>query len=88
LNQGKLTFASERRMNQYLGLSPGSVSPFGLIHDSRKHVHLFLDENLRKTSKISFHPCINTASLVIGYGDFERFLAWAGNKYEYLRLYD
>jgi Ala-tRNA(Pro) deacylase len=88
LKQGKLSFASEQRMNKYLGLMPGSVSPFGLIYDEAKHVHLFLDENLRQSVKISFHPCINTASLVISYIDFERFLGWSGNKYEYLRLYD
>jgi Ala-tRNA(Pro) deacylase len=88
LKQGKLTFASEKRMNQYLGLAPGSVSPFGLIHDRTRHVYLFLDENLKKSEKISFHPCINTASLVIRFSDFEHFLAWTQNKYEYLGLYD
>ena len=31
LHQGKLSFASEQRMERYLGLKPGSVSPFGLM---------------------------------------------------------
>ena len=88
LHQGKLTFASDQRMNKYLGLTPGSVTPFGLINDKEKHVHLFLDENLLKANKISFHPCINTASLVISFTDFEKFLAWTGNSYEYTCLYD
>ncbi|MDP4281623.1 MAG: prolyl-tRNA synthetase associated domain-containing protein [Bacteroidota bacterium] len=88
LHQGKLSFASEQRMMKYLGLKPGSVSPFGLIYDTGHHVHLFLDENLRKSKRISFHPCINTASIVIQFSDFEKFLAWTGNSYEYLRLYD
>jgi Ala-tRNA(Pro) deacylase len=88
LKQGKLTFASDQRIFRYLGLMPGSVSPFGLINDSSRHVHLFIDENLRKASRISFHPCINTASLVIFFSDFERFLKWTGNTYEYLKLYD
>ena len=87
LKQGKLSFASDERMKRYLGLSPGSVSPFGLINDAEKHVHLFLDQNLRKSTKISFHPCINTASLVVSYTDFEKFLSFAGNKFEYLDLY-
>jgi len=88
LKQGKLTFASDQRMIKYLGLSPGSVSPFGLINDTSRNVHLFLDENLKKSVKISFHPCINTASLVVSFKDFERFLHWTGNTYEYLKLYD
>lgn len=48
---------------KYLGLTPGSVSPFGLINDKEKHVHLFLDESLKTARRLSFHPNINTASL-------------------------
>lgn len=88
LKQGKLSFASEQRMQKYLGLSPGSVSPFGLIHDEQHHVHLFLDEHLKKLPKISFHPNLNTASLVIAFSDFINFLEAMGNSYEFIRLYD
>jgi len=87
LKQGKISFASEERMMKYLGLRPGSVTPFGLIHDKMHEVYVFLDQNLKKASKISFHPCINTASIVISFTDFERFMAWTGNGYEYLELY-
>jgi Ala-tRNA(Pro) deacylase len=87
LKQGKLSFASPERMNKYLGLSPGSVSPFGLVNDHGQHVHLFLDNNLRNSAKISFHPCVNTASLVISFPDFEKFLTFTGNTCEYLELY-
>lgn len=87
LKQGKLSFASDERMKRYLGLAPGSVSPFGLIHDHERHVHLFLDQNLRKSARISFHPCINTASLVVSFPDFEKFLNFTGNTYDYLELY-
>ncbi len=87
LKQGKLSFASPKRMMKYLGLTPGSVSPFGLINDRENHTHVFLDENLRKSESISFHPNINTASLVIAFADFERFLKWTGNSYEYINLY-
>ena len=48
LRQGKLSFASEQRMEKWLGLRPGSVSPFGLVNDTENHVHLFLDANLLK----------------------------------------
>ena len=41
LHQGKLSFASPTRMEKYLGLSPGSVSPFGLINDTENHVKFF-----------------------------------------------
>jgi len=88
LKQGKLSFASEKRLQKYLGLQPGSVSPFGIINDHEKHVHLFIDEKLREFQNLSFHPNINTASLIVSRKDFERFLHHQGNTYEYIRLYD
>lgn len=88
LKQGKLTFASPKRMMKYLGVTPGSVTPFGLVNDQENHTHIFIDENLKSSKTISFHPCINTASLVINFKDFEKFLNWSGNSYEYLKLYD
>ena len=88
LKQGKLTFASEKRLQKYLGLTPGSVSPFGLINDQDTHVHLFIDEKLLDFDNLSFHPNINTASLIISRTDFIRFLEHCGNTYEFIKLYD
>ena len=88
LKQGKLTFASDQRLKNYLGVEPGSVSPFGLINDKDHHVHLFIDEKLNEFQRLAFHPNINTASLVISKPDFLRFLNHMGNSYEFIRLYD
>ena len=88
LKQGKLTFASDQRLKKYLGVEPGSVSPFGLINDIEKHVHLFIDEKLNEFDRLTFHPNINTASLVISKHDFIKFLEYTGNSYEFIRLYD
>lgn len=88
LRQGKLTFASDERLKKYLGLEPGSVSPFGLINDNEHHVHLFIDEKLNEFDRLAFHPNINTATLVISKTDFLKFLAQTGNSYELIRLYD
>ena len=87
LKQGKLTFASEQRMQKYLGLMPGSVSPFGLIYDTTKNVHVFLDINLKKSKRISFHPNLNTASLIISLEDFLRYLDYVCNSFEFLEIY-
>ena len=88
LKQGKLSFASEQRMDKYLGLRPGSVSPFGLINDPDKHVKLFLDKNLQNAPRLSFHPNDNTASLVVENSDFMKFLGHWGGEYEFLDLYE
>lgn len=87
LHQGKLSFASPQRMERYLGLQPGSVSPFGLINDQESHVHLFLDANLRNHNSLSFHPNDNHATVVISQSEFMRYLESVGNSYEFIELY-
>ena len=88
LKQGKISFASEKRLMKYIGLTPGSVSPYGLINDTENHAHVFLDQNLKNSSKISFHPNVNTASIVVKFEDFIKFLNFTNNAYEYVKLYD
>jgi len=88
LQHGKISFASPPRLLKYLGLEPGSVSPFGLINDIENHVHVFMDENLKYSKKISFHPNINTKSIRIKWIDFEKYLEWTNNIVEFRQLYD
>ena len=88
LKQGKISFASPKRMERYLGLSAGSVSVFGLINDQENHVHLFLDQALKSADRISFHPNENNATLVISFASFLRFLESSGNSYEFITLYE
>lgn len=88
LRQGKLSFASPQRMEKYLGLQPGSVSPFGLINDTENHVHLFLDETLQNEESLSFHPNDNHATVVISRKEFMKYLTSIGNSYEFIEMYD
>ena len=75
-------------MEKYLGLQPGSVSPFGLINDTENHVHLFMDKNLLEENALSFHPNDNHATVVIGVNEFMRYLDVVGNSFEFIELYD
>ncbi len=87
LHQGKLSFASPERMMKYLGVKPGSVTPFGLINDAEHHVIVFIDETLQKAERVSFHPCINTASLIIKREDLIRFIDNQQNSWQWVKLY-
>lgn len=97
LHQGKLSFASPERMSRCLGLRPGSVSPFGLINDidlsgadpkelfeNGHRVKLYLDAALQTAERISFHPCDNTASVVVTNDVFMRFLELWGGECEFI----
>lgn len=80
LASGKLSFASERRLMEHLGLETGAVSPFGLINDEKKAVTLVLDKSLQKKGSVNFHPNVNTATVNLSYRDFDKFLKHCGNK--------
>lgn len=79
IGDGKLSFASPERLKTHLGLTPGSVSPFGLINDAAHAVRVFLDADIDAATRVSFHPNVNTATFVITAADFRRFLEACGN---------
>ena len=86
IGDGKLSFASPERLMTHLGVTPGSVSPFGLINDASHEVRVFLDRDLKAAERISFHPNINTVTVVLAFADFERFLAARGNPVRYVTV--
>lgn len=79
VNDDRLSFGSPERLMAELGLTPGSVSPFGLINDADGSVRVLLDRDLRDAARLIFHPNINTASVVISWADLEKFLATRSN---------
>ncbi len=83
LNEDRLSFGSPDRLKKYLGLEPGSVSPFGLINDLQKEVIVIVDQDLRQEERVNFHPNVNTATVGISTADFEKFLAWSGQTVRY-----
>ena len=79
VGESALSFASPERLQKYLGLTPGSVSPFGIINDSNDEVTVLLDRDLLRYDALGFHPNVNTSTLVIQTDDFQRFLDYCGN---------
>lgn len=86
LNEQKLSFGSPEKLKEYLDLTPGSVSPFGLINDVNKKVEVIVDQEMMEFDKQGYHPNINTATLVISTSDFKKFLDWTKNKIIYKKL--
>lgn len=56
LGGGNLSFASEDRLEKYLGLKQGSVSPFGLMNDTDHAVEFFIDKDLSRCKSLGIHP--------------------------------
>jgi Ala-tRNA(Pro) deacylase len=76
----KLSFASEERLQKYLGLSKGAVSPIGLINDTGRAVEVFLDKKLREAEAIGVHPNDNTATVFLSFDDLCRVIASTGHE--------
>jgi Ala-tRNA(Pro) deacylase len=74
VGESNLSFASEQRMMKYLGLTPGSVSVFGLINDMDNEVIVYIDKDVLNSEYVNFHPNVNTATLNIDIDNFNRFL--------------
>jgi Ala-tRNA(Pro) deacylase len=86
IGDDRLSFGSPERLQKYLGVTPGSVSPLGLIHDNQRAVRVIVDSDLRTVDHLIFHPNDNTASLTISGADFVRFLENRGNTVRWVRL--
>lgn len=86
LAEDRLSFASPERLQKYLGLTAGAVSPFGLINDQQKEVRVVVDRDLLEETELNFHPNVNTATIKISRDDFLKFLQWSGQKIIYLEI--
>jgi Ala-tRNA(Pro) deacylase len=86
VQDGRLSFGSPERLMTHLGLTPGSVSPFGLLNDAAGVVRVILDEDLRSAERLIFHPNVNTASVTVSFADLQHFLASRRNTVRFVKL--
>ena len=63
IGSSRLSFAKAEYMEQYLDITPGSLSVLGLMNDKDRMVRLLIDEDVLTGEYIGCHPCINTSSL-------------------------
>lgn len=69
IGSSRLSFATPTHMEQYLDVTPGSVSVLGLMNDAGNCVRLLMDEDVLHGEWIGCHPCINTSSLRLRLSD-------------------
>jgi Ala-tRNA(Pro) deacylase len=86
IGDDRFSFGSPERLMSTLGVTPGSVSPFGLLHEGSQQVRVIVDQDLRAADRLIFHPNVNTASVTISVADFERFLATRPNTVRWMKL--
>ena|SRR5687768_13345950 len=86
IGDDRFSFGSPERLMDKMGLTPGSVSPFGLLHPNSGGLLVIIDEDLRKAERLLFHPNINTATVTLSFADLQKFLATRPNTVRYIRV--
>ena len=87
INSARLSFAPAEFMEEFLDITPGSVSVLGLMNDKENQVTLLVDEDILKEELFGCHPCINTSSLRLKVADvFGPFLEAVHHDYTAVRL--
>lgn len=80
----RLSFASEERLEKYLGLKKGAVTPLGILNDTACAVKVFLDKDFLEKEEIGVHPNDNTASVYLKTADLMQMIKEHGNSLEVL----
>ncbi len=80
LGTSKLSFASAERLEKYLGLTQGSVSPFGILNDESRSVIFVAAHAFESEGVIGIHPNDNTATVFLSFADVKALIEEHGNK--------
>ena len=87
IGTSRLSFADGAYMEQFLDITPGSLSVLGLMNDHENRVKLLIDKDVLTGDYIGVHPCVNTASLKIKTADLvEKIIPAMGHEPTYVEL--
>ena len=87
IGSARLSFAKPEYMEEFLDITPGSVSVRGLMNDKEHRVQLLIDEDVLDGEYIGCHPCINTSSIRFKVKDLiEKVIPAMGNDFVKVKL--
>ena len=81
----RLSFASEQDLQKYLELTPGSVTPLGVLNDEQRKVEVMIDQELAAGLVVA-HPNVNTATVWLKTSDLVQLLADHGNQVKLVHI--
>ena len=86
IDSTKLSFASDERLDKYLKVEKGSVSPFGVIYDTEKELEIYFDSDLKKEEIVGCHPNDNHATLILKFVDLVKYVKSCGHTITYIKV--
>ena len=82
----RLSFGSQDRLWQFLGVRPGAVSPLALINDKSNEVTLVFEDKLQADNTIYFHPLVNDITLGVKLPHLVSFFTFTNHKTKFVKL--
>jgi len=82
----RFSFASEEQLLELLDLTPGSVTPYGLINDQENKVRFLLDQEFLQHAKLNFHPLQNNMTISVKKEDFLKYCDLVNHKAEIIEM--
>ena len=86
LGCSRLSFASEERLERYLKLLKGSVSPLGILNDADNCVEVVFDKDLIGSKRLGVHPNDNTATVWMSFDALHGIVKRNGNTVHFIEL--
>lgn len=86
IDSTKLSFASDQRLEKYLKVEKGSVSPFGVIYDSEKELEIYFDADLKNEDIVGCHPNDNHATVFLKFTDLKKYVESCGHTITYIKV--
>ncbi|MDL2217214.1 prolyl-tRNA synthetase associated domain-containing protein [Christensenellaceae bacterium OttesenSCG-928-M15] len=86
LGVARLSFGTSEQLMEKLSLTPGSVTPMGLINDQERAVRVLIDRDVAQWEYVIVHPNVNTASIILKTEDLFKFFKARGNELTYVEV--
>lgn len=88
IGAARISFGNAALLEEVLGVTPGSVTPFGLINDTGQRVTVVLDEAMMARDPLNYHPLVNDATTAIASADLLAFIRSCGHEPKILAVAD
>jgi Ala-tRNA(Pro) deacylase len=80
IGAARISFGNAALLEEVLGVTPGSVTPFGLINDTAQRVTVVLDQAMMARDLLNYHPLVNDATTAIAPADLLAFIRSCGHE--------
>ncbi len=86
IDSTKLSFASDERLERYLKVEKGSVSPFGVIYDTERELEIYFDSDLKNEEIVGCHPNDNRATVFLKFTDLKKYIESCGHRIAFIKV--